>query len=395
MAQTTKSDNFHDTNFNDQTLKFVSKSFSEEMQESVFPTTHKVFFKNSNNMKELHDKSIQLVCTSPPYCMIEMWDEIFANMNPKIGKALKRENGHEAFELMHQELDKTWLEVDRVVSDNGIVCINVGDATRKLGSEFQLFSNHTRISSFFISLGYHVLPSIIWSKQTNKPTKFMGSGMYPGGAYVTLEHEYILIFRKGGKRKYSNKEKQIRQESSYFWEERNKWFSDLWVDLKGTHQALMNPKTRIRSAAYPFELAYRIINMYSIRETDTILDPFLGTGTTTMASLLLGRNSVGYEIDNKFKDLIKNKLNAAELKLHSESLISYRIKEHENFQSQREDSDKLLKYEATHYNFRTVSRQETNIKFPWLQVANHVEGLDHILLDCQYTFLPKNMLKMK
>ncbi|MHA2274404.1 MAG: DNA-methyltransferase [Candidatus Kariarchaeaceae archaeon] len=388
MAQITKYDNFLGTHNNDLILKAMSKLFSEEIQPSVFPTTHKVYFKNSNDMNEIQDKSVQLVCTSPPYCMIEMWDKIFANMNPKIGEALERENGYEAFELMHQELDKTWLEVDRVVTENGIVCINVGDATRKIGSEFQLFSNHTRISSFFMGLGYHVLPSIIWSKQTNKPTKFMGSGMYPGGAYVTLEHEYILIFRKGGKRKYSKKEKQIRQESSYFWEERNKWFSDLWVDLKGTHQELMNLDTRLRSAAYPFELAYRIINMYSIRETDTVLDPFLGTGTTTIASLLLGRNSIGYEFDPKFKKLIKSKLNTAELKLLSESLISHRIKEHEKFQEQRENNNKLLKYDATYYNFRTVSRQETNIKFPWLEIVSQRESSDHIILDCQYTFSP-------
>ena len=103
--------------------------------------------------------------------------------------------------------------------------------------------------------------------------------MYPGGAYVTLEHEYILILRKNGKRKFTTQpEKQNRRESAYFWEERNIWFSDIW-DLKGIRQDIQQKDIRTRSAAFPFELAYRLINMYSVFG-DTILDPFLGTGTT-------------------------------------------------------------------------------------------------------------------
>ena len=100
----------------------------------------------------------------------------------------------------------------------------------------------------------------------------MGSGMMPPGAYVTLEHEYVLVLRKGNKREFGTaEEKKNRRESCFFWEERNLWFSDVWMDLKGTTQNLIEDSARNRSAAYPFELPYRIITMFSVKG-DTILD---------------------------------------------------------------------------------------------------------------------------
>jgi DNA modification methylase len=90
-----------------------------------------------------------------------------------------------------------------------------------------------------LKLGFTNLPNILWRKQTNAPNKFMGSGMMPPGAYVTLEHEHILIFRNGGKRQFnSQKEKTNRRQSAFFWEERNQWFSDVWMDLKGARQKI-------------------------------------------------------------------------------------------------------------------------------------------------------------
>ena len=163
-------------------------------------TNHKVYFGSSSNMNELSDSTIDLMVTSPPYPMIEMWDEIFSKQNPAIGEALQEENGNKAFELMNKELDKVWKEVYRVLIDGGFACINIGNATRKIGDEFKLYSNHSRILEYCISLGFSSLPEILWRKQTNAPNKFMGSGMLPAGAYVTLEHEHILILRKGNKR---------------------------------------------------------------------------------------------------------------------------------------------------------------------------------------------------
>lgn len=92
-------------------------------------TQHKIIFKDSRKMKQLTNGSIDLIVTSPPYPMIEMWDEIFIKQNSKIGDALYNRNGPLAFELMHQELDKVWGEAYRVLKDGGIACINIGDAT--------------------------------------------------------------------------------------------------------------------------------------------------------------------------------------------------------------------------------------------------------------------------
>lgn len=126
----------------------------------------------------------------------------------------------------------------------------------------------------------------------------MGSGMYPAGAYVTLENEHILIFRKGSKRVFSNEEKIIRQKSGYFQNERNLWFSDIWTNVIGTKQKISNVG-RERNGAYPFELAYRLINMYSI-QGDVVWDPFAGTGTTSIAAIVSQRSSVMNDIDPSF-----------------------------------------------------------------------------------------------
>ena len=111
-------------------------------------TTHKIIFNNSNNMKYLPDESIELVVTSPPYPMIEMWDQIFASQNEKINRALTQNDGPGAFELMHQELDKVWDELYRVLKVGGLACINIGDATRTINGHFALYTNHSRIHTY-------------------------------------------------------------------------------------------------------------------------------------------------------------------------------------------------------------------------------------------------------
>ena len=230
-------------------------------------------------MTEVGDKTVDLVLTSPPYPLVSIWDDMFSVKNEEIRLALEKEDGNLAFELMHQELDMVWNEMYRVLKPSGIVCINIGDATQSIGGDFKLYPSHSRIISHCCKLGLSCLPYIVWSKQTNAPNKFMGSGMLPPGGYVTLEHEYILIFRKRGKRAFkTHEEKKERFQSPYFWEERNNWFSDIW-DLRGVHQSLRNGKLRDRSAAFPFELAYRLVNMFSLKG-DVVLDPFLGGGKT-------------------------------------------------------------------------------------------------------------------
>jgi len=322
-------------------------------------TNHKVYYKKAQEMEEVEDNSIALIITSPPYPMIEMWDEIFSQQNKEIKAALEVGDAILAFEKMHIELDKVWKELYRILIPGGIVCINIGDATRTINKNFQLFPSHSRITNAFQKLGFQNLPEILWRKQTNAPNKFMGSGMLPPGAYVTLEHEYILIFRKGEKREFKSKDlMENRRESAYFWEERNTWFSDVW-DFKGISQGLNNKETRKRSAAYPFELAYRLINMFSVRN-DTILDPFLGTGTSSLAAMVSERNSIGYEIDENLKEIIQERFHS--VISFGNKFIEERLNSHITFITERFNEKGPIKYRNKHLRFPVVTSQEIELK---------------------------------
>ena len=337
-------------------------------------TEHKIIFGDSKDMKELKEESVDLMITSPPYPMIKMWDEMFGEQNPKITKILKKEDGEKVFELMHKELDNVWKETFRVLKNGGIACINIGDATRTLKEVFQIYTNHARILKYCLELGFHALPEILWIKETNKPDKFMGSGMLPVGAYVTLEHEHILILRKDGKRIFKKEEeKELRRKSAFFWEERNIWFSDKWKDINGIFQKLNDVKLRERSAAYPPELTHRLISMFSV-QGDIVLDPFLGTGTTTFGAMACGRNSVGYEIDSNFKEHIENKL--MQVKKPANDFIDLRLKKHKEFVKQREQEKGKLKYSNKNYGFPVMTKQEINLHIPKIKEVNKIkEGL--------------------
>lgn len=322
---------------------------------------HKLFFKNSKEMSEIKDKSIDLVVTSPPYPMIKMWDELFSSQNRDIEKAIKNNDAKTMFALMHKELDMTWNECYRVLKEGGIACINIGDATRTIDETFRIFPNHARILTHCLELGFHALPSILWVKETNKPDKFMGSGTLPVGAYVTLEHEHILILRKGRKRVFNSSEIDNRQISAFFWEERNNWFSDKWKDINGVFQNTNDKSLRERTGAYPFELAYRLINMYSVMG-DTVLDPFLGTGTTTLAAMASARNSVGYEIDANFKPYIEERIKSCVPECASFNKL--RIKNHLQFIEEQKKKGNELKNYNPNYKFDVVTRQETKLAIP-------------------------------
>lgn len=342
-------------------------------------TTHQIVYSDAREMKEVKSNSISLMVTSPPYPMIEMWDKMFAEQNQEVGKAVKEHNGDLAFELMHKELDKVWKETYRVLRDGGIACINIGDATRKVNGSFKLYPNHARIITYCISLGFHVLPEILWRKPANKPNKFMGSGMLPVGAYMTLEHEYILILRKGIKREFKTEaEKLHRQVSAFFWEERNIWFSDVW-DIRGDKQILNDNKVRERSASYPKELTCRLINMFSV-QGDIILDPFLGTGTTILGAILTGRNSIGIEIDKHFSDIIEKRI--TNVKEIADEYLKERIKKHNEFVEKRTKDKGELGYSNKYYNFPVMTRQELNLKLPKLEAIREV---NKGLFEAEYT----------
>lgn len=324
---------------------------------NLAPSSHRYVCGNSFDSIALPDQSIDLVVSSPPYPMIEMWDESFCSDDSSIRMCLDNGNGKDAFEKMHLLLDRCWSELFRVVVDGGFVCINVGDAARSLNGRFQLFSNHSRVVHKMISLGFDMLPSIICRKPSNVPTRFMGSGMLPAGAYVTLEHEHILIFRKGEKRSFSKEENKLRSASAMFWEERNQWFSDQW-EIFGTRQLLAMKSERNRAAAFPVEIALRLINMYSMYG-DTILDPFNGTGTTSLAAMVSGRNSIGIDADKTrvlSSAAIPTKRKMKEL---LNDLLISRIKEHLVYVNSK--NELFFKYRNEHLGIPVKTRQEIGL----------------------------------
>ncbi len=323
-------------------------------------TSHRVLTEDARSLSQLDDDSVELVVTSPPYPMVEMWDELFSELCPDIESALDGGDGRAAFARMHEELQKVWEEVARVLVDGGIACVNIGDATRKVGGSFRVFQNHSRVIDAFEALGFEPLPEILWRKPVNSGTKFMGSGMLPPNAYVTLEHEYILVFRNGTQRRDFEPRSERRYDAAYFWEERNQWFSDVWMDVKGELQSLEHGALRDRSAAYPFEIPYRLINMYSVYG-DTVLDPFWGTGTTSIAAMVAGRNSIGYELNADFLSVFEDRLET--IPDYSRNVITQRLAAHERFVEDRIADEDDLTYRSDTYGFPVMTKQERSIRF--------------------------------
>ncbi|MDZ7746136.1 MAG: site-specific DNA-methyltransferase [Halobacteriales archaeon] len=310
-------------------------------------TSHEV---RVGDARELAAEPVDLVVTSPPYPMVKMWDESFTAQDPAIGTALDADDGDRAFELMHDVLDGVWERLADAVRDGGIVAINVGDATRSIG-EFQQYPNAAEITHRMRRHGFSALPDILWRKPTNAQNKFMGSGMLPTNAYPTLEHEHILLFRNGGPRKFPPSD-GTRYESAYFWDERNTWFSDAW-EIRGRRQTLSDG-SRDRSGAFPFEIPYRLVSMFSVYG-DTVLDPFLGTGTTALAALVAGRNSVGYERDDSLVSAFEQAI--ADAPALSENIVTERLASQRQFAS-----DHPTSYEAEHYDFGVKTRREQQIR---------------------------------
>jgi modification methylase len=244
---------------------------------------YRVIFGDSRRMREIADSSVHLVVTSPPYPMVGIWDGFF------------REESAHSYDEMHNYLNQTWKEVKRALVPGGIACINIGDATRTKDGLFHLYPNHSRVIENFEELGLVTLPYILWKKPTTKPRykgkgAFLGSGFLPPNAYVTLDMEYILIFRKGRLRAFEPKDPK-RYLSKFTKKERDEWFSQVWA-VAGARQTHRRLERRV--AAFPEEIPRRLIRMFSI-EGDLVLDPFLGSGTTLKCAMGLSRRFVGYE----------------------------------------------------------------------------------------------------
>ncbi|MFZ7125321.1 MAG: DNA-methyltransferase [Desulfobacterales bacterium] len=343
-------------------------------------TLHRVYYGDSRDLGHLDDGSVDFVLTSPPYPMIPMWDASFARQDDEIGRMLDNGDGAGAFRRMHALLDPVWRECFRLLRPGGMACINIGDAVRTLNGRFGLYPNHAAILTACTGIGFTALPLILWRKQTNAPNKFMGSGMLPAGAYVTLEHEYVLIFRKGDKREFASEaDRQRRKESAIFWEERNAWFSDVWLDLKGTGQGLPDAAVRRRSGAFPFELAYRLIQMFSVRG-DTVLDPFAGTGTSVFAAMASGRHSIGVELESGLHTAVASGVGT--VRSTANARISARLSSHLAFIRERFQDPETIAHVNRPYGFAVVTRQETDlVLFPVHRIrktGEHTFEVDYV-----------------
>ena len=254
---------------------------------------YRVIIGDSRRMAEIPDESIHLVVTSPPYPMVGIWDDFFAQVSAS------------TYDSMHQYLGQTWREVKRVLVPGGTACINIGDATRTTDGVFHLYPNHSRIIEQFDNLDFVTLPYVLWKKPTTKPHykgkgAFLGSGFLPPNAYVTIDMEYILIFRKGPPRSFPPKDPQ-RYKSQFTKKQRDEWFSQVWK-VPGTRQTMDGLSRRI--AAFPEEIPRRLIRMFSILG-DVVLDPFLGSGTSLKAAMDSERKFVGYERVEEMADIIR------------------------------------------------------------------------------------------
>ncbi len=225
-------------------------------------------------MPELFDESIHCVITSPPYPMIEKWDECF------------KQQGCKDWEDQVALLSVVLKECYRVLVQGGILCLNVGDATRSIDKDFQCFPNYATLTICCRELGFTPLIPIFWKKISNRPNAFLGSGFLPVNAYVSQDHEYIGIFRKGSLRQFNDEEKIRRKESSFTKQERDLWFQQTWT-INGKPGAGKNSN-------WLEEVPYRLMRMFSIIG-DTILDPFCGKVDGSLYNAW-GRKFVGYEI---------------------------------------------------------------------------------------------------
>ena len=224
-------------------------------------------------------RSVELVITSPPYPMVEQWDPLF------------RQLGATRYDAMHRVLAPVWRNCRRALVPGGILAIVVGDALRSTDGEFRLWPNHVTITEHCRRIGFRPLPYILWKKPTNKPNAFLGSGFLPPNAYVTLDCEFILLFRNGPLRRFPP-HARARGESAFTKVERDVWFSQVWTGIRGARQGAAGA----RSAAFPPEVPERLVRMFSCIG-ETILDPFAGTGTTLWAAHRWRRRAVGIELD--------------------------------------------------------------------------------------------------
>lgn len=254
-------------------------------------TTHTIVNGDSRQMNELKDKSVHLIVTSPPYWQLKDY-----GTDNQIGF-------HDDYETYINHLNLTWKECFRVLHDGCRLCINIGDqfARSIYYGRYKIIPIHTEIIKFCEIIGFDFMGSIIWQKATTMNTSggasIMGSFPHPRNGIVKLDFEYILLFKKPGT---APKPTLAQKENSAMTnEEWNTYFNGHWY--------FSGAKQDKHLAMFPEELPNRLIKMFSF-PNENVLDPFLGSGTTSLVAKKLNRNSVGYEINPEFIPIIKERI---------------------------------------------------------------------------------------
>ena len=267
---------------------------------------HKIVFGDSRSLNRMKDKSVQLIITSPPYWQLKDYgteDQIGFN---------------NSYEEYINNLNLVWQECTRVLADGCRMCINIGDqfARSVYYGRYKVIPIRTEIIRFCESLGMDYMGAIIWQKTTTMNTSgggaVMGSFPYPRNGILKMDYEFILLFKKTGIAPKPTKSQKER--SAMTKEEWGKYFSSHW-NFSGVKQSA-------HIAMFPEELPKRLIKMFSF-VGETVFDPFLGSGTTSLAAKHLERNSIGYEINKDFAPVIKEKLCSDQIELSDESNIKF------------------------------------------------------------------------
>jgi site-specific DNA-methyltransferase (adenine-specific) len=254
-------------------------------------TFHKIINGDSRQMSELKDGSVHLIITSPPYWQLKDY-----GTENQIGF-------HDSYESYINNLNLVWLECFRVLHDGCRLCINIGDqfARSVYYGRYKVIPIHSEIIKFCETIGLDFMGQIIWQKTTTMNTSgggaVMGSFPHPRNGIVKLDFEYILLFKKQGNAPKPTSEQKTNAAMTN--EEWNTYFNGHWY-FNGAKQDK-------HLAMFPEELPARLIRMFSF-ENETILDPFMGSGTTALVAKKLNRNSVGYEINPDFIPIIKEKI---------------------------------------------------------------------------------------
>jgi len=278
-------------------------------------TGHQLIHGDARTASALAEESIHLVVTSPPYWTLKRYNE----HEEQLGHVVE-------YDKFMSALDEVWRNCYRALVPGGRLIINVGDvclSRRKNNGRHTVVPLHATIQEHCKTIGFDNLAPIIWHKIANANYEVGSGGGFLGKPYepnavIKNDIEFVLMQRKpGGYRSPTQRERLLSVVSA---ENYQLWFRQIWSDLKGTS----NPN---HPAPYPLEFAERLIRMFSF-VGDTVLDPFMGSGTTNLACARWGRNSIGIELDAKYFNMARERVAAHGSDLYLSSTLTTQVHEH-------------------------------------------------------------------